>query len=134
MQRDVQFVREDATVAAVIDLLVREHLHGVPVVNRRHELVGVVSQQDVLFGSMTRTRRDGGVRLAPASRWAALRVKEIMTFPAVSATEQTSVKRVCQVMHRLRIHRVPIVRRGKLVGIIGSLDVCGAVARGESLD
>jgi CBS domain-containing protein len=60
-------------------------------------------------------------------------VREIMTSPAVSATETTEVRVLCELMHRLRIHRVPIVRKDRLVGIVSSLDVCGAIAGGQAL-
>ena len=57
-----------------------------------------------------------------------LRVRDIMTSPPVSATEETEIVDLCEMMYRLRIHRIPIVRGGKLAGIVSSLDVCRAVA------
>jgi CBS domain-containing protein len=56
------------------------------------------------------------------------RVGDIMTAPAVFATEQTSLADVCRLMWQLRIHHVPIVRHGKLTGMVSSLDVSRAVA------
>jgi CBS domain-containing protein len=57
-----------------------------------------------------------------------------MTAPVVSVNEDTEVDAVCQLMHKLRIHRLPVVRDGEVTGIVSSLDVCGAIARGEELD
>ncbi len=57
-------------------------------------------------------------------------VRDIMTSPAVSAGEETDVLALCRMMTRLRIHRVPIVSDGRVTGIISSLDVCAALARG----
>jgi CBS domain-containing protein len=135
MRRDVVTVREDDTVQELIEVLVREHIHGVPVLNRSGKLVGMVTQQDIFFSSMTRAldgepaaaRRGAGV---PAET---LKARDIMTSPAVSATEETNVLKLCELMHRLRIHRVPIVRQGKLIGIVSSLDICEALVRGERL-
>ncbi len=62
-----------------------------------------------------------------------LRVRDIMTAPPVSATEETEIVDLCEMMYRLRIHRIPILRRGKLAGMVGSLDVCRAVAAGHKL-
>ncbi len=121
MRPDPIWVREDATLAELVDVLIREHIHGAPVVDEDGMLCGVVSQQDAFFGAMTRD--DAGL---PRD---VLTVRDMMTAPAVSATEETSIQDLCEIMQRLRIHRIPIVRSGRLVGIVSSLDVCGAVAR-----
>jgi signal-transduction protein with cAMP-binding, CBS, and nucleotidyltransferase domain len=63
-----------------------------------------------------------------------LMVREIMTAPAMSVGEDTTLGAICRMMYKLRIHRVPVVRDGQVCGIISSLDVCAAVARGELLD
>ena len=56
-----------------------------------------------------------------------------MTSPAVSVGEATNIADLCRMMHKLRIHRVPVVRQHKIIGMISSLDICAAVARGEQL-
>ena len=131
MHTDALTVREDDTVDNLLDVLVGEHLHGAPVLSATGELVGVVSQQDVFFGTMMRGRGDGNGphRVSPQT----LRVRDIMTSPAVSADEQTDVPALCKMMYKLRIHRIPIVGNGKVIGIISSLDVCAAVANGDEL-
>lgn len=120
MRREVFTVQEDQPLEELIEMLVREHIHGVPVLDRAGELVGVVTQQDIFFGASTRGQDESS-----------LKVRDVMTSPAVSALEETDVRGLCQLMHRLRIHRVPIVKDGKVTGIISSLDVCAAVARGD---
>ena len=55
------------------------------------------------------------------------------TPPPAAPTEDTEVRSLCRLMHKLRIHRVPITRDGEVTGIISSLDVCGALARGDAL-
>jgi CBS domain-containing protein len=117
-------VSEDETVERLMANLVTRNIHGAPVVDKAGKLVGFVTHLDIFLGSMS----SGLGRLDEQ-----LKVGEIMTSPAVSADEDTSLKSVCQVMHRLRIHRLPIVREGTVVGIVSSLDVCAAVSRGEDL-
>ena len=126
MKKDVLCVRESDRVEDLADVLVGENLHGAPVVDAAGELVGVVTQQDLFFSTMTRSGvTDGDGESAP------LTVREIMTAPAVSVGEETTVEALCRIMFKLRIHRVPVVRHGRVRGIISSLDVCAAVARGE---
>ena len=131
MVRDVLTVCEDELAESLLDALVGHHIHGAPVVNRAGDLVGIVSQLDVHFGAMT--RRAGGGPESPGRTPSALTVGEIMTSPALSATEETSVADLCKMMHRLRIHRVPIVREGKVAGMVSSLDICGAIGEGRDL-
>jgi CBS domain-containing protein len=123
MQTDVLTLREDDPVDAAVDRLVDHHLHGAPVINAAGEVVGIVSPWDLYFATMTKAE-DSGAGAADGP----LRVRDIMTSPPVSATEETEIADLCEMMYRLRIHRIPIVRGGKLAGIVGSLDVCRAVA------
>ena len=132
MQREVVTVREDVPLAELADMLQQAHIHGAPVVSDDGGLVGFVSQEDVLFGSMTgppdppegdRGTSDGGEFLP--------RVGDIMTAPAVTATEETDVRDLCRLMWRLRLHHIPIVRDGKVSGIVSSLDLCRDVADGS---
>jgi CBS domain-containing protein len=129
MRENVVTIRDGDPIDEVLDVLVGEHIHGAPVVNDAGELVGVISQLDIYFGKMTRNGKlRGGTReddLAP------LTVRDVMTAPAVSAVEDTDVVDLCRLMYRLRIHRVPIVRQDKVLGIISSLDICNAVATGR---
>jgi CBS domain-containing protein len=122
MRTDVFTVREDDRVDDLLESLLGKHIHGAPVLGADGNLVGMVTQQDVFFSAMTRSGR-GGTAALPA------RVGSIMTSPAVSASEGTGVVSLCRMMHRLRIHHVPIVNDGKVTGIIGSLDICGAVSQ-----
>jgi len=121
MSTGVVKVRAELPVGDLVDLFQQEHVHGVPVVDDGDELVGFVSQEDVLFGMMGTAGGEGDPSDGP-------RVGDIMTSPAVFATEQTSLADVCRLMWQLRIHHVPIVRQGKLTGMVSSLDVSRAVA------
>lgn len=124
MRRDVLTVQDHTPVEELIDLLVREHIHGCPVVDGVGKLVGVVTQQDVFFSGATRGEET-------PKKGTALKVRDLMTSPAVSATEETEVLGLCRMMHRLRIHRVPIVRDGEVTGIVSSLDIVGELASGR---
>ena len=123
MRREVFTIRDDQTVDELMQLLVREHIHGCPVVDAEDLLVGVVTQQDVFFGGVTRGNEAG----SPAR----MTVGELMTSPAVSANEETEVLGLCRLMQRLRIHRVPIVKDGKVTGIVSSLDIVGHLVKGN---
>ena len=127
MRTEVLTVSADDTVETLIETFVGEHIHGAPVLDGAGKLVGMVTQQDIFFSAMTRNPTPGDAAVSPSS----VRVGSIMTSPAVSANEDTEILALCEMMHRLRIHRVPIVEEGKLAGIVSSLDICRAVADGS---
>src|SRR6185436_1257992 len=52
MQTEVVTIREDSHVDLLCDLFQVAHVHGVPVLNAMGELVGIVSEEDVIFGTM----------------------------------------------------------------------------------
>jgi len=131
MQREVLTATEDDTVEELLEVFVHKHIHGAPVLDGSGSLVGMVTLQDMFFGTMTRSGESGPHAAAKANH---MRVRDIMTSPAVSAPEETEIRRLCQIMYKLRIHRVPIVKNDKLTGIISSIDICGAIARGARVD
>jgi CBS domain-containing protein len=124
MRTEVVTFHENDPIDEVLDVLVEHHIHGAPVVGEDGRLVGVISQLDIHFGRMTREEDDDG-------RAGGLTARDVMTSPPVSATEETAVVDLCQLMYKLRIHRVPIVRGSRIVGIVSSLDVCQAIASGR---
>ena len=126
MRREVIAVRETDSVAQLVELFVREHIHGAPVLDENDGLVGVVTQQDIFFSTMTLGVTEDAAS-PTVSGVNSLSVADIMTRPAVSANEETDIGSLCRIMTRLRIHRIPIVSRGRVSGMVSSLDVCRAV-------
>lgn len=131
MSTEVFTVCEDDSVEDLVRMLVDEHINGAPVVNSDGELVGIVTQQDIFFGSMT--KGEGALESTPDGVRNRLRVRDIMTAPPVTVDEEADLDSICKLMFRLRIHRLPVISDGRITGIISSLDVCGAVARGDGL-
>jgi CBS domain-containing protein len=54
-----------------------------------------------------------------------------MTSPAITIGEETGVEEACRTMWKMRIHRLPVVRDGRVVGILSAMDLVRAVAEGE---
>jgi CBS domain-containing protein len=129
MSTDIVSLKEDDPIDEAFDLLIEKHLHGAPVVAADGRLIGVVSQLDLCFGRMTREREQ--IDEANSARGGPLRVADVMTSPAVTATEETDVMDLCRMMYKLRIHRVPIVDDAEIRGIVSSLDICEAIATGR---
>ena len=56
MLTEVFTVLETDTVEELAEMLVREHIHGAPVLDDGGRLAGVVTQQDIFFAPMTLSR------------------------------------------------------------------------------
>jgi CBS domain-containing protein len=120
MNTDVVTIREDAPVSHLCDVMQAAHANGLPVLNGDGELVGVVTEDDILYGTMGVFDKNGSAVL----------VRDIMTSPAVCATEDTDVVELSRMLSGMRIHRIPIVVNGRVAGVVTALDVVRAVAEG----
>lgn len=125
MQRDVRTIREDAPVADAIVALADGHVSALPVLNDRYELVGVVSTTDIL-GAEAET--GNGRELNRVTR--DTRIGEIMTRNPKSISPEADIKLAAQEMLYLEVHRLLVVDKGMLAGIVSQSDIVRAVANG----
>ncbi len=84
---------------------------GLPVVEREGEVIGVVTELDLLQAALD------GKNLHTTT------AEELMGLPALCVDEETTVEEVMRHMLANRFLRVPVVRKGKLVGIISRSDI-----------
>lgn len=128
MQRGVSVVRPETDAQEALELLDDENIGGVPVVTREGRLAGIVSKTD-LVRAMAEERA-----IAPGQRAGKLtvRVRDVMTRDVVTANEDETAGEVATRMLDHNIHRVVVVRRGEIVGIVSSMDLLGALAEYET--
>ncbi len=128
MTRIVVSVDPDATVLQAARLMLKHHISGLPVVNKKGKLVGVLSEGDFLRRSETHTERR-------RSRWLEFvmgpgriasdyvhshgnKVSEVMTREVKTVGEDASLEDIVELMEQHRIKRVPVLRDEKMVGIV----------------
>jgi CBS domain-containing protein len=138
MITDVVSVPETATVREVAQLMLDKRISGVPVVDAKGRIVGIVSEGDLLRRAEIGSQRKrswwlelvaGTEQLASEYiRSHAVRVTDIMARDVVTATETTPLSEIATLLERHRIKRVPIVRGGKLVGIVSRANLVQALA------
>jgi CBS domain-containing protein len=114
MTRKVFTIHPDASVQEVAQLLSRERISGVPVVNADGVIIGIVTEADILG----KADREG------------LRASHIMSQQIIAVKEDTPVNEIATLLAERRIKRVPVLRDGKLVGVVSRADIVDAVARG----
>lgn len=139
MTRKVVTVDPRLRAVEAAALLLKKRIGGAPVVGRDGVLLGIVSRSDLLRGEDRRDRPpawhiDGEIELRgpiPPDPESAL-VEDVMTPAAVTARPETPVAQLARFMRARRVHRVPITRGRRLLGIVTALDLAGIVARGRS--
>lgn len=140
MQRDVQTVPPHATVQEVAEKLAEAAYSGLPVVDDEGRLVGVVTEADLLMRvKPLRLPRLfpllGGVIFSESPRRfeeelrkaTGTLVRDVMTTDLVTVTEDTPLHELAALMVEKRVNRLPVVRDGRLVGIVTRDDVIRAV-------
>jgi CBS domain-containing protein len=122
----------------ILNLFILENINGVPVVDRRGRFVGIVTQQDLLFGRMSKRVDAWLPDREKGAGWRRTRkpvdtARDIMTSPAVCAAEDTDVHECARMMWKLHIHRLPIVRDGMVTGVVSSMDLCRMISQRTDL-
>jgi CBS domain-containing protein len=139
MTTEAHTVQVDTPLEEVAQLLAAHHISGVPVVENNGQVIGMLSEADLLdedkrAARIPRTALFGFFPvpedvLKEAYRGGKhLTAGDVMTKKVATATEDTSVSKLADMMITRRINRVPILRDGKLVGIVSRADLVRALA------
>lgn len=137
MTRPVITATSKTTIAEAAGLMLQHRISGLPVLNANGELIGVVTEGDLLRRAETGTepRHPRWLeflimpgRLAQEYTNAHARyVGEVMTTDVVSVTPQDSLTEVVRLMERHRVKRLPVVEAGRLVGIVSRANLVRAM-------
>jgi CBS domain-containing protein len=146
MTTEVITIDPDASVHALAALLSERGISGVPVVDAANRVVGIVSEGDLLHrvetGTQQRTTRRSSWWLEGIASDRELArdyvkshgrtVKDVMTREVVSVSDTTALAVIAMLLETKRIKRVPVVRDGKLVGIVSRANLVRALATTKS--
>jgi CBS domain-containing protein len=140
MVRAVATTTPETTVEKVARLMINLRISGVPVLDKNGQLVGIVTEGDLLRRAETGTERRRSrwsEWFSPNSRLAAeyikshaRRVEDIMTREVVSVGELATLAEIAELMETKRIKRVPVVHDGKIAGIVSRADLLQVLASG----
>ena len=132
MQVNVQTVSPDDPVAKVARMIMLHRIAGIPVVDERGRVVGIISEQDILkamFPSYSefiessmshRDFEDMEDRYLDVSK---KKVRDLMKSPVFSIGPDTPVLKAASMMIIKRIRRIPVMDGDRLVGIVSQGDV-----------
>jgi len=118
-------VYPDTPVRELIDLMGRHQLKAVPVIGEKREVLGVVTDRDVLRHLLPAiTRADTGERTSAEERALyEVPVREIMSRSVMCISEDQTLSEVVTTMINKDVERLPVVQEGKLTGFLSRVDV-----------
>jgi len=141
MTEPVIVVTQDRTLEEAAQKMLNSHIGGLPVVNDEGKIVGMVTESDFsakehaipfsriyapqLFGEWM--SKEGVEKAYEAAR--SVTVKEIMSSPVETITEDDTVAEAVRKMLDHRVHRIPVVRDGVPVGIVSRHDLLKMVVQ-----
>ncbi len=138
MTREVVSIRSDSTVAEAAAAMVAHHISAVPVMEAGR-LVGIVSEGDLIhrveIGTAEPRRswwlrlfKDGMSLAEEYARSHSRHVADLMTRDVHTVDELTPVPQIADLLDRVRIKRVPVMRGTRVVGIVSRADLVKAIA------
>ncbi|HHT9139024.1 MAG TPA: CBS domain-containing protein [Candidatus Wunengus sp. YC60] len=146
MAEKVVCVHPDTPLLKLINILIKNHINGAPVVDKNGKLVGVVSKTDIVEYDETRSKKrepsgkksfysdtNGKLKkafdkISKAKGFGKTVVKDIMTSNVITAQANDTIDRLAKIMYDKKIHRVIIQDKGQVVGVVSTLDILHAVS------
>jgi CBS-domain-containing membrane protein len=138
MVSNVITVGPDATVQEVADILLRNRISAVPVVSASGEMLGIVSEGDLLNRTEAETSHrkswwldalsSNEILAAEYVKSHSRKAADVMTCNVITAAPDTTVADIAALLEKNRIKRVPIVESGRIVGIVSRANLLQGLA------
>lgn len=140
MTAQVVWVERDTPFAAIAASLRQYRVSAFPVLNKAREVIGVVSESDMLAKLALGGGEDGmpgmitGIlHQQQAAKARAVTAGDLMTSPAATVSPEDTVEHAARLMYLRRVKRLPVVdAAGRLVGIVSRADVLAVYGRPDA--
>lgn len=146
MTEKVVCVNPETSIHDLIRKLVKNHINGAPVVDKKGKLMGVVSKTDIIEYDEKTSKKRGDVtkksfysdtngklkkdldKILKTKSFGKILVKDIMTPHVITAQADDTIDRLAKIMYDKKIHRVIIQEREQVIGVVSTLDILHAVS------
>src|SRR5690242_8922694 len=139
MTRRVVTIGPDNTVAEAAALMLRRRISGLPVVDSAGVVVGIVTEGDLLHrveaGTDPRRPKWLSLLMSPgklAAEYAHVhgrKIGEVMRRDVITTSASASLSEVVGTMEKHAVKRLPVVREGRLIGMISRADLLKVIPR-----
>jgi acetoin utilization protein AcuB len=114
-------VSEDTSIDKALEMMRDEKVRRLPVLDKHGKLVGIVSEKDLLYASPSPATSLSIYEIPYLL--SKIRMHNIMTKDVITVTEDTPLEEAARIMADSKIGGLPVMRDGKLVGIITETDM-----------
>lgn len=111
MNSDVVTVKKDASLYETINILIENSISGLPVLDDNDNLVGIISEKDILHLLVDQNVTDD------------CKVSDYMSKNVISFGPEESILTISEFFIKNPFRRVPIIDDGKVIGVIARRDV-----------
>ncbi len=135
-------ISSDSTVFDAAEILVSMHISALPVVDGSGQMVGIVSEADLMrrpeIGTtprhswLSRMLADGGKSAAEYVSFHSRRVADVMTKKVISVQRDASLGEIAETMAKHKVKRVPVLRDGLVVCIVSRSNLLQALMSRET--
>ncbi len=142
MTKDVVTVTEETTLEKLSAILVTNEISGVPVLDKAGKLSGIVTENDLIRQNKRLhiptvvSFLDAAIYLESSKKFeqevkrvTATTVGEICTRTVVTINEDATLADIATLMSEKKVYLLPVLKAGKVAGIVGKRDVVKAMAR-----
>jgi len=136
MEKKVISISPDTEITKAVEILLKNHINGVPVVDSTGTIQGLLCQSDLIFQQKEIpippifVMLDGIIPLSSSKKFkdelqkiSAITVEQAMIKNPVSASPDMPVSEIASLMVEKHFHTIPVIDNKKVVGIIGKEDV-----------
>ncbi len=142
MSKDVVFIKHGTPVKEVAKIFLEKKIGGAPVADEKGELVGIVTENDLIMQDV-RLRfpsyihlLDGVIFLESVKKYdeelrkaIGATVDDVMTREVITVAEEATIEDAATIMTEKKISRLPVLREGKVVGMVAKRDIIKALSR-----
>ena len=148
MTKDVITANPDDTIKDVVKKLVEHDISGMPVINTDDHVLGMISEKDILRALKTESRTLSmvfpsshalGMTFEESVSYRKLKeameelqnskIKKIMNKDVISVDENITIAEVANIMIKNNVNRIPVIKKGKLDGIITRGDIITGLSK-----
>lgn len=144
MAENVICVNPDTPINKLIKLLINNRINGVPVIDKKGMLAGVVSKTDIIeydgkaqrkqkakdsfYDDTNGKLKEAFDKISKTKNFGKTLVKDIMTPHVITANTDDTIDRLAKIMFDKKVHRVIILEKKRVVGIVSAMDILNAVS------
>ena len=123
MSHRIRSVSPDTPVRRVLELMLRRRLNCVPVVGDKREVLGLVTESDIMRALLPKIPRAGAEDESPDAEPAEQPIREVMARSVLCVSDDLGINEVASMMINKDVEQIPVVNAGAIIGMVSRNDI-----------